>query len=396
MSAAVLTSLKFGKLGLSKLQTRMEIDFENEYAPDIVSAPGETLQEVLEDRRMTQTELAERIGLTHKTVNEIIHGKAALTHETALALEMALDIPASFWNSYEMAYRESLARQASLQKLTEATSWLDAFPLREAVSVGWIRPKATLLERMQEILKFFGVASPKQYEEVYGNLSVQWKRSLKHPIDPYAAAFWLRRGEIEAVKLAQMPEMVWNDYDPQKFEQCLAQIRALTCDSDPASFVPKLEQLCASAGVAVVFVPEIKGIKAGGATRWLSPVRALIQLSLRYKTSDHLWFYFFHEACHVLKHSKKRLFLEYDEKDKNDKLEQEADEFAENTLIPPQEYAELLRGGYDAKASIEIFAARLGIHPGIVVGRLQKEGKLLYNQFFDLKKLYEWKLVTKE
>ena len=84
---------------------------KNEYNPDVVSAPGETLQEMIDDRGMTQTDLAERLGLAQKTVNETIKGRAPISHETALALETVLGAPASFWNGYEAAYRETLARE---------------------------------------------------------------------------------------------------------------------------------------------------------------------------------------------------------------------------------------------------------------------------------------------
>jgi len=62
--------------------------------------------------------------------------------------------------------------------------------------------------------------------------------------------------------------------------------------------------------VAVAFVPELPKSRASGATRWLSASKALVQLSLRYKTNDHLWFTFFHEAAHILLHGKRLIFLE--------------------------------------------------------------------------------------
>jgi len=82
---------------------------KNQYCPDEVSPPGETLLEVLEERGMTQADLAERTGQPRKTINEIIKGKAAITPETALQLEKALGVPASFWNARETRFREFLA-----------------------------------------------------------------------------------------------------------------------------------------------------------------------------------------------------------------------------------------------------------------------------------------------
>lgn len=87
---------------------------ENQYCPDEVSPPGETLLEVLEERGMTQADLAERTGRPRTTIDEIIKGKAAITPETALQLEKALGVPASFWNARETRFREFLAaRNAS-------------------------------------------------------------------------------------------------------------------------------------------------------------------------------------------------------------------------------------------------------------------------------------------
>ncbi len=379
------------------MQTLIKPNLENQYLPDVVSAPGETLQEVLIDRQMTQTELAGRLGLAHKTVNEIIHGKASLTHETAIALERVLGIPASFWDNYEMAYRTSIARNEAEQRLLEAKDWLNSIPWKKALEKGWLRQQASTSEWMSEILHFFGVASPTEYEKVYSALTIQWKRSSKSPIDPHAVAFWLRQGELEAARLSQQEGIEWGEYNSQLFEKCLKQARGLTLVEGSSSFVRELQTVCAASGVAVVLVPELEGVRACGATRWLSPSRALIQLSLRYKTNDHFWFTFFHEAAHVLKHSKRQMFVEYFDKHEPDIQENEANEFAQNLLIPPSDYARLAKLGSDiTENAILTFAREIGVAPGIVVGRLQKENETLPNKFYYLKEKYEWEPPSKK
>lgn len=82
----------------------------NQYQPDYVSPPGETLEEALEEKGMTQAELAERIGQPISIIKEIIAGKAEITPEIALQLEQVLLISSSFWNNRERRYREFLAR----------------------------------------------------------------------------------------------------------------------------------------------------------------------------------------------------------------------------------------------------------------------------------------------
>ena len=93
-----------------------------QYAPDRVTPPGEILLERLEELGMTQADLADRIGHTKNTVNEIIKGKSPILSETALQLERVLAIPARFWTNAEGQYREFLAREEEQQRLGNAPS----------------------------------------------------------------------------------------------------------------------------------------------------------------------------------------------------------------------------------------------------------------------------------
>jgi Zn-dependent peptidase ImmA (M78 family) len=148
--------------------------------------------------------------------------------------------------------------------------------------------------------------------------------------------------------------------------------------------------LCAAAGVAVVFVPELPKTRICGATRWLNSDKALIQLSLRYKTDDHLWFAFFHEAGHILKHRKREVFLEFKE-DQGDEEEKEADRFAADLLIPPAELKQFMASGKQRSIDgIQQFASEIGIAPGIVVGRLQHDGVLQQTHCNGLKCQLKW------
>lgn len=139
----------------------------------------------------------------------------------------------------------------------------------------------------------------------------------------------------------------------------------------------------------MVFVPALPKTGVSGATRWLNPDKAIIQLSLRYKTDDHLWFTFFHEAGHILLHGKKALFLEGAD-GMDEAKEAEADAFAEQELIARRAFAEFAREHCFSKAAIKAFARAQGVSPGIVVGRLQHQGLLPYTHCNDLKVRYQW------
>jgi hypothetical protein len=108
------------------------------------------------------------------------------------------------------------------------------------------------------------------------------------------------------------------------------------------------------------FASEIKGARINGAARWLTPSKALIQLSLRHRWSDIVWFTFFHELGHVLIHSKKDTFI--NDKGPHSGVEQEADAFAAQTLIPRRCEADLAQ--LATTPDVERFAAEIGIAPG--------------------------------
>lgn len=215
---------------------------------------------------------------------------------------------------------------------------------------------------------FLGVSDRAAWNATLNHYRVAFRKSSAHESNDGAIAVWLRMGEIAAARIDCAP---WN---PDRFREALTAARALTRETDPATWHPALVAECAAAGVCVVVTHEIDGARTHGATRWLRSGRPLIQLSLRFRWSDIFWFTFFHEARHVLDGSKRAIYIEQKNGDDEDRSDEErrADGFASNFLIP-KERARVLRtiGSLD---DVELFAADLGIHPGIVVGRLHHEG----------------------
>lgn len=363
----------------------MSREMQNQYVPDYVSPPGETLLELIEGLGMSQAELAQRMGRPKKTVNEIIRGKAAITPETALQLERVLGASAEFWNNRERNYRQYLARSRDNQNLAEQVGWIQDFPLKAMIELGWIQAYDDEIEQLYEMLRFFGIASPKQWDDIWQKLPVAFRRSTAFQSDAKALSAWLRQGEIEAQQINCRP------HNAEAFRQRLSgEIRALTLQP-PEIFQSELVRVCSLAGVAVVFVPQLPKARVSGATRWLNRDKALIQLSLRYRTDDHLWFTFFHEAGHILLHGKRDVFLEEDGK-KNEK-EREANEFARKILIPSKDLKHFLKQKKPSprsKDGIRQFAAKLGIAPGIVVGRLQHDEVIPYKNCNELKVTFTW------
>jgi addiction module HigA family antidote len=355
------------------------------YIPDYLVTPGEILEDYLEDSRLTQTSLAERTGLSKKTINEIIKAKSAITAETALKFERTLGRPAHCWSGLERQYQEDKTRLADKIRMESFLHWLDNFPVNDMAKFGWIEKFKDKISQLEAVLRFFAVASPTQWESIWGReLQVAFRKKESAKENTGVISAWLRRGEI----LAQ--NQPCQQFDKQKFQNSLDEIRKLTIE-EPAEFVPKLQALCSVVGVAVVFVPALPKLGIYGATRWLND-KPVMQLSLYLKTNDHLWFTIFHEACHIIKHGRKELFIEGYGLD--NETENEANAFARDKLIPPAQLNQLFAfGSRPSLPQIDRFAKSIGIAPGIVVGRLQHDKALPMSVGNHLKARYEW---TKE
>ncbi|EAH0903763.1 helix-turn-helix domain-containing protein [Listeria monocytogenes] len=358
--------------------------------PNYATVPGETLREVITDRQMTQKELASRLDITPKHVSNIINGEVQLTPETAKKLEFVFDVNASFWNSLEKNYQEYKQNKASEQKLKEQEIILKSYPVKELEEKNFIEKSNTAVEKVNNLLKFFGFVSfdaLKAYTDNDANFAGAYRLAVNsgQKVDNNALIAWIRKDDIEASNIDTDP------FSKEDAEASIMALRSLTKEIDPQSIIPKLQKICASFGVAIVFVPEIKGSKVCGMTRWSSnPQKAIIQLSLRYKTNDVLWFTFFHELAHILKHKKEPFITT--QQYRVSEVEKEADNFAASVLLPPDKYGDFIKENDFSKSSIVKFARIMEVHPGIVVGRLQKEGYIEYYQFNDLKVRYEWKL----
>lgn len=353
----------------------------NQYQPDTVSPPGDTLLDTLEMHGLTQAELAARTGRPRQAINEIVKGKKEITAETALQLEKVLGVPANFWLAREQRYREFLARQAEAEKLHDHTDLLDRFPVAELVKRGWMAARASAAEKLDELLRYFGAAGPEELKTLCLHTQAAFRQSKAFNANNGALNAWLRKGEIIGQQTETQP------YDKSKFMEALQVARGLTC-KQPEEFMEPLKQACADAGVVLAFVPEFRGLHTSGATRWLRPDKALLQLSLRFRWADQIWFSFFHEAGHIVLHGKKDVFLEDGIKSAQ---EDEANQFAGDLLIPPDKWARYVESRQFSGAGVARFADSIGVHACIVVGRLQHDQFLHFSRLNHLRPQFKWK-----
>lgn len=372
-------------LQLSRLQTTIDNKAKYETTMsklkeerELLSVPGDTILETIEYMRMSQIELATRMGKTAGKINDLISGKAPITINTAMQLEKVLGIDMHFWLTREAIYREKLARIEEEEFLEQCVDWLKVQPVKELKAMGLIKSENKNAQMVDEMLQFYGVASPKQWEDVYVNnyANTDFRINSSYATSLSSLSAWLRIGELV------MRQMELKEYNKDLFKEALYKIKTIIYDH-PEDYAVQLSNLCAVAGVAIVYTLNLPKAPISGATRWIGG-NPLLQLTDRYKTNDQFWFTFYHEAAHILLHGKKDVFIEDFEGVENDnEKENEANEFAKEWLIP-DDFVHMLPDVIDERY-IKSVAREYKTHPGIVLGRLQRIGKVSYGRFDNLK-----------
>jgi HTH-type transcriptional regulator / antitoxin HigA len=363
--------------------------------PTAVPHPGEVVADYLEFHGWAQRDLARRTGITPKTVSEICNGKAPVTATTALALEKALQRPAHFWLNLQRQFDEAEARHFELAHSAQWSDWARKFPLKEMRKLRFLKPGQS---EVDTLLHFLGVSSPESWDAVWNASRVAYRQTRKFETSVEAISAWVRETELVASELQTA------DFNEHSLRVSIEELRRLTRTRADEIMEP-IQKICAAAGVAVVWVPELPQCAISGCARWLSDKKALIALTLRYKTDDQMWFTFFHELGHVLLHRRKRPFVLDNAADnlsdqvidpEMQQYESEANQFAGDTLIPPTALGEFVRKKSFTNEDIHDFAESIGIGPGIVVGRLQHDRLLARHQGNALKQKLGWQLGRDE
>jgi HTH-type transcriptional regulator/antitoxin HigA len=339
----------------------------------LLSCPGDSIQEHIDHIGMSQAELAERLGRSIPKLNELIKGKAPITKETATKLEYVLGVSASFWINLERTYQDELLGIEQMEHLEQCQEWVSSFPLAKMKSFGLLPDTRKKTELADGLLKFFRVASPTQWSDIYTGSSLAFKIELRHTAEPQAISVWLRLGELQAEKIKVAA------FDKKELRNCLGAIQDIAYEHS-AAWLADLQSLCASCGLALVYTPCIAKAPIYGATRWIkNNSLPLIQITDRQKDYNAFWFTFFHELGHILYHGKKDIFIDGLESIKPDKeKEDEADVFAARMLLSDKERNELFQYPNFDKTLILQLSQKFKKHPGIIVAQVQRQYSHLY------------------
>lgn len=349
-----------------------------ELKKSLISPPGETIQEHIDEIGMSQAELAKRLGRSIPKLNELIKGKAPITKETASKLEYVLGIPISFWLNLERLYQEEQLEIKRLEELEKYKVWLNSFPIKKMKELGILPNTIDKRTLVDSLLKYFRVASPMQWLAIYEGSSLAFKIELRHTAEPQAISVWLRLGELQAEKLKVA------HFDPKVFRNNLHKLKQISFEHSD-TWMEDLQTVCAAYGIALVYTPCIAKAPIYGATRWIkNNSMPLIQLTDRRKDYSSFWFTFYHEIAHILLHGKKDIFINgLDSIEPDLAKENEADKFAERMLLSEKERNELFQNTEVSINFILNYSKKFKSHPSIIAGQIERKYKLYGNSILN-------------
>lgn len=359
----------------------MAVREEQKFTPDWFSKPGDSLRALMLRRGLAVEEVAKWLNGGMPALRGLLAGTDAIDDAQAAALAEHVGGTESFWLKRQANYEAALHRAVDRAAEHEADDWL-LLPVPGEKPRGRLSPERRRAE-VQRRLTFFNVGTLKAWDARYGRIcsNTLFRKSAVFRSNDAAILMWLRMGELGADLVDT------RSWDAENLKDRLEDIRKLSKVKDPERFLPKLRDLCAEAGVAVVAKRAPPGCPASGASRMVAPDKAMILLSFRGLSDDKFWFTVFHEIGHLLLHGAST-FVDAD-LDGTDEYEREANDFASDIIVPMEDKEEF-RQLRLIRDEILRFSVRVGVAPGLIVGQMQHQGRLNQDKLNYLKRHWTW------
>lgn len=356
-----------------------------EYGDILAFHPGCYLKELIDDMEITQDEFAKRVGTSPKHLSNVLAGSASLSENLAMKLSIMLGTSAGLWLNLQAKYEEKCIEIEEEKKLEEEKEYAKMIQYKYFAALGVVPEERRVTEKIKNLCKYFKISSLSLLSQEH--FLVDFRNNIENPNikNRVNSNAWLQT----AINIGKEIDVA--PYDKKKLESKIPEIRTMTI-KDPQVFYPRLNEIFKSCGVAFVTLPHLPSSGIHGAVKWYNDQKVLLAISDRLKSSDIFWFSLFHEIKHVLQRRKTMTIVTEDSMSQTGnlirKLEAEADEFARETLIPRGKYLEYVQSRIFTEQSIKRFAEMIDVHPGIVLGRLQKDKYVHYSKFNYLKTKY--------
>ena len=341
---------------LELLGTLVEV-YEEKHYPIGLPDPIDAIRFRMEQAGLKQRDLVPYFGSPSK-VSEVLSGRRSLSLKMIRALNTGLGIPA-----------EALLHKpgATIPENNEGLIW-DNFPIKEMLKRGWFEgftgSPAEAKHKAEELVRgFIGQVSPTVLH------SVRFRQHVRSgsQSDELSVLAWL----VRLLTLAQQQEV--QEYRKGSINgNFMRRLVSWSCMDEG----PKVAQkFLAKEGIHMITERHLPKTYLDGAAMVLPSGNPVIGLTLRHDRLDNFWFCLCHELGHIARHREidgEAYFVD-DLESSGDRLEDEADKFAADSLIPPKSWEKSSVRTNRSSSAVREFAKRLKIHPAIVAGRIQRE-----------------------
>lgn len=352
---------------------------------DIVAFhPGYYIADIIEDMEVSQAEFAKRIGTTAKTLSKLINGQANISNDLAKKLSAMMGTSVEVWQNLQNTYDRKLIEMQQAKDYDEQTKIIKEIDYRYFVDVVDLPITRNVNDKVANLCRFFRVSDLRIMLQPDFLVNFRTSTSCNNEKNIINSRAWIQTAINISKNINTSP------YDAQKLKRYLPELRSMTVQK-PEEFLPRMKEIFADCGVAFVLLPHLKNAGVNGAVKWINDERVVLAMNNRGLDADKFWFSLFHEIKHVLQQKIKTVFISSTMEemiDINNKLEKEADEFATDYLISPSDYKKFSPSKYTSDNEIVEFAKKIGIHPGIVAGRMQHDGIIPQNGCSKLKEKY--------
>ena len=351
---------------------------------DLIIHPGETIRDILIERGITQAELAARTGVTPAYVCNVIAGKKDISAKFALALEYALGVSKSFWINLQANYDAELLEAGEAETITdeerEARSSLKDI-VKYLIDIGKMPHGESVDDSILSLRKYLQISNIANLKGMIPEGAL--RMSSKSTVDPYVMGAWIRLCQIAGEKRS-----VSTKFDIEKIDVLVAKAKEIMCGTGE-SIQESLTDLFAEYGIVFSVVRNFRGAPVQGFISKKYDGTYQMVLTIRGSFADIFWFSLFHELGHIVNGDANGSinFIDYSG---NADIEVGADEFARTRLIDSIAYEGFVRNADFSLSAIKSFAESQKIKPYIVIGRLQHEKIIGYNQFSSEKARFKW------
>lgn len=345
---------------LEVLTTLVEV-YEDKHFPIDFPTPIQAIEFRMEQAGLTQADLAKYIGSRSK-VSEVLSGKRNLTLNMIRALNRHLGIPT-----------QVLVGDGTVHKTDDPEIQWERFPIAEMTKRGWFSKFGETLDSAENLIGALIDCAGGRHAVPQAFYRKNNAARRNASMDPYALQAWCLH--VLASARENPPTAKYDEKTiDESFLRFLATLSRLP--NGPQRAVEALQQQ----GVAVIYARHLPKTHLDGAAMRTKEGIPVIGLTLRYDRLDNFWFCLLHEVAHIWKHVSKEnsfyvddLSLTKSDHDEDWSIEDEADQLAQNSLIPCEAWRS---SGFPKMASpsrIMAFAQSINVHPAIVAGRVRKE-----------------------